>query len=210
MNRSTRLAIEILALYVVPPVLVWADVVDLYTLAAVVGASVGALIFRERRTGLPHDARIEEATMRRQLHRVLRRFLVCVSLVVVGLWLYDPGALLAFPRRNPRVWLTVMILYPLVSAALQELMYRHLFFRRYLVLAPGNVQFLVVLNVLLFAWLHIFLSPLAVVLCIPAGWFFADTYLRSRSFRLAWLEHALYGDFIFTVGLGMYFYHGAG
>ncbi len=41
------------------------------------------------------------------------------------------------------------------------------------------------------------------------GWLFADTYRQSRSLWLVCLEHALYGDLIFTIGLGTFFYHGA-
>jgi len=44
---------------------------------------------------------------------------------------------------------------------------------------------------------------------VAGGWLFGGTYRRSRSLGLVCLEHALYGDLIFTVGLGQYFFHGA-
>jgi hypothetical protein len=46
------------------------------------------------------------------------------------------------------------------------------------------------------------------LLTLIGGWFFAETYARTRSMRLVWLEHALYGCLVFTIGLGDYFYHG--
>ena len=47
-----------------------------------------------------------------------------------------------------------------------------------------------------------------VVLTAIGGWFFATTYARTRSLWLASFEHALYGQLVFTVGLGQYFYGG--
>jgi membrane protease YdiL (CAAX protease family) len=67
-----------------------------------------------------------------------------------------------------------------------------------------NVSLLI--SALIFAWMHlIFRNPLAVILTLVGGWFFAQTYARTRSLRLVCLEHALYGNLIFTIGLGEYF-----
>ena len=208
MMHPVKKNIEILLLYGLPPVLVWMGVAHLYVLAGAVGCAVGLLAYRSHGKGVPHYASVPERTEADQFRHVLVRFAVSAILIVAGLWIFDRDVLFSFPRARPRLWLTVMVLYPLVSALLQEVMYRHLFFRRYAFLVRGG-RSLILLNALLFAWLHVFLTPLAVILSIPAGWFFADTYLRSRSFRLVWFEHALYGDFVFTIGLGMYFYHGA-
>ena len=40
------------------------------------------------------------------------------------------------------------------------------------------------------------------------GLFFADTYAKTRSLAAVYFEHALYGCYLFTIGLGFYFYHG--
>ena len=41
------------------------------------------------------------------------------------------------------------------------------------------------------------------------GYLFARTYARSESTLMVSLEHALWGDFLFTVGLGWYFWGGS-
>ena len=41
------------------------------------------------------------------------------------------------------------------------------------------------------------------------GAIMAWAYLRNRSVLLAWVLHSLAGQITFTVGLGIYFYHGA-
>jgi uncharacterized protein len=48
----------------------------------------------------------------------------------------------------------------------------------------------------------------APLLSIPAGYLFSHTYARTRSLPAAAVEHALYGNIVFTVGLGLYFYRG--
>jgi membrane protease YdiL (CAAX protease family) len=48
------------------------------------------------------------------------------------------------------------------------------------------------------------------VLTFVAGLLFAWRYQTTGSLLVTCIEHALYGCFIFTVGLGGLFYHGAG
>ncbi len=58
-----------------------------------------------------------------------------------------------------------------------------------------------------YAW-WLFRKPLAVTLCFFGGILFAWRYQQSGSLLTSCLEHSLYGCFLFTVGLGQYFYHG--
>jgi membrane protease YdiL (CAAX protease family) len=98
-----------------------------------------------------------------------------------------------------------MVVYP-ISAWAQEIAYRPFFFHRYgsLFRRPATR---VLASGLLFGWGHIAVNNLlAVVLASAAGCLFAWTYERSRSTLLVTLEHALYGDFVFSVGLGSLFY----
>ena len=64
-------------------------------------------------------------------------------------------------------------------------------------------------SALVFSYGHIvFENSLAVGLSFIGGLLFARTYVSTRSTFAAAFEHALYGCFIFTIGLGQYFYHG--
>ncbi|WP_423804206.1 hypothetical protein [Nitrosomonas nitrosa] len=51
---------------------------------------------------------------------------------------------------------------------------------------------------------------MSVTFTFVGGIMFAYTYHRHRSLLLASIEHALYGCFVFTIGLGWFFYHAAG
>ncbi|QGY41593.1 CPBP family intramembrane metalloprotease [Pseudodesulfovibrio cashew] len=127
---------------------------------------------------------------------------LCLGVVA----LLEPALLFGFPRTRPWLWLMVMVLYPLLSAYPQELIYRAFFFHRYRAILPSEAG-LVWASTLAFAFLHvIFGNWVAVGLTIPAGYLFSRTYVRTGSLFLASIEHALYGCIIFTTGLGRYFY----
>jgi len=142
---------------------------------------------------------------RRQLKDILLRFSVsAVGLLALVLTLF-PERLFEFPRATPLRWAALLTVYPIISVYPQELLYRAFFARRYRSLFP-RMEMSLLASALVFAWLHmIFRNHLAVILTLVGGWFFAQTYARTRSLRLVCFEHALYGNLIFTIGLGNYF-----
>lgn len=140
---------------------------------------------------------------------VLPRFLIsCVCMTGLVLLLM-PERLLQFPQERTALWAMVMLLYPLVSVVPQEVVFRLFFFDRYQALL-GNGWLMVLVSGLAFGHAHLmFNNSFAYVLSIIGGVMFSLTYQRTRSLSLVWLEHALYGQFIFTIGLGWYFFTGA-
>lgn len=101
-----------------------------------------------------------------------------------------------------------MILYPILSAFFQKILFRTFFTLRYKNLFK-NESFFVFINALIFGGVHIlFGNFIAVIFSFFGGVLFMKTYLKSNSTLLSTIEHSLYGNFIFTIGLGHYFYHG--
>jgi len=146
-----------------------------------------------------------------QLRSVLLTFLALGPLIAAGTWLLLPGAFLSLPRYRPELWTMIVLLYPFVSALPQELLYRVLFFHRFRPLFGERATLAVVANAGLFAFAHvIFGSPVSVAGSFGLGLLLAWRYENRRAFWPIWLEHALYGDLAFTVGLGRYFYLSAG
>jgi membrane protease YdiL (CAAX protease family) len=91
----------------------------------------------------------------------------------------------------------------------QEIIFRLFFFERYRGIFKTR-ELMIIASGLAFGLAHIiFENWVAALLCAVGGILFAMTYTRHRSLALVSLEHALYGDFVFTVGLGYYFYHGS-
>ncbi|MEO0823510.1 MAG: CPBP family glutamic-type intramembrane protease [Pseudomonadota bacterium] len=130
----------------------------------------------------------------------------CIALVLA----LHPGRLFSMPLHRPELWVAIMLLYPVFSAAPQELIFRTLFFRRYGTLFPSPAA-AVAANGAVFGFGHLFyMNAVAIGLTTLAGAVIGWAYLmRGRSFLLACLLHALAGQIMFTAGLGLYFYHRA-
>lgn len=138
--------------------------------------------------------------------RVALRFLAGATALTALVATLLPERFLELPRERPLLWAMVMVGYPVLSVIPQELLYRTFFFHRYRRLLGASTW---LASALVFGWAHLlFGNWIAVALTIIGGGLFADTYRRTGSLGLASLEHALYGQLVFTIGLGRYFYGG--
>jgi hypothetical protein len=139
---------------------------------------------------------------------ILARTAIFCALIGMGVWLFLPDHLFILVRRAPATWLAAMAFYPLLSVYPQEVFFRAFFFHRYQRLM-GQGAGAIVAGSVLFGFVHIvFGNWISVLLSGAGGLLFARTYLSSGSLALASIEHALYGNFIFTIGLGEFFLHG--
>ena len=69
---------------------------------------------------------------------------------------------------------------------------------------------LVISSALFFSITHIlFLNFIAPILSFIGGLLFANTYNKHRSLLLVSIEHGLYGNTLFFIGLGWYFWGGS-
>jgi len=165
--------------------------------------------WRLRRAAPESQAGTPVVTYRAEIRRILWRFAFVSVFMLVAVWVWRPALLFAWPRQRPLLWLAVMVLYPLWSVYPQELLFRQWFFKRYALLF-GDYKWLVLTSAVFFGWAHVVMqNGLAIGLSLAAGCLFAQTYRRTRSLALVCLEHALYGDLVFTIGLGSFFFHGA-
>ena len=127
----------------------------------------------------------------------------CLSLYTV---LVEPEDAMAILRHNYARWAVIMITYPVLSVVPQEIIYRAFFFHRYGSLFTEK-RISVLTNAALFAFGHIlFRNWVAVIGSFVASLLWATTYLGSRSLPIVAIEHSLYGDLVFTLGIGNYFY----
>ena len=149
------------------------------------------------------------ALNRKAMGEVGLRFAFFAMLLTAFALYAVPGRLLSFPLERTPVWAMVMVLYPVLSVVPQEFIYRSFFLRRYRDLFRSP-RVLALVSALAFGWAHVVMqNVVAVVFCAIGGVLFTHTYLKHRSLALCCFEHALYGCFVFTLGLGQFFYHGA-
>ena len=100
-----------------------------------------------------------------------------------------------------------MLLSPLLSVCPQEFLYRAFFFERYQPLF-GSGRGMIAASSLAFSFVHIiFGNWIAVGLCCLGGLLFSPTNAPALSL-LACIDHALFGNLVFTIGLGQFFHHG--
>jgi membrane protease YdiL (CAAX protease family) len=142
----------------------------------------------------------------------LGSILAIFAIVAAALWLgvhrFAPALEWSFVRQNPVFWAIVMVAYPVLSVYPQGILYRAFFFERYAVLFPGKWT-MIVASAIAFAFLHIvFRNTLAVALTFAGGLLLAFRYAETNSLLTSSVEHALFGCWLFTIGLGQYFYHG--
>lgn len=134
--------------------------------------------------------------------RLIIFFVVC-SLYV---FFFEKDHFFDIPRERPLLWLAILFFYPIWSAFTQELIYRAYFFHRFHTLLSNRI-ILILINAALFSFSHIiFNNWLAIILTFSGSLLFTNTYHKSNSLLVVFVEHSLFGNIIFTVGLGHYFY----
>ena len=115
---------------------------------------------------------------------------------------------------RPLFWLLIMILYPLLSVLPQEILFRVCLTDILSTACWGKLHsplIPILGSALLFGWAHIiYAGYVALISTCLAGLALAWNYHRNREQPGAmwplFLEHGLYGQIIFTTGLGHYFY----
>jgi len=143
------------------------------------------------------------------LKRAIPIWLAGATALTAVTYAVRPDQLFGFPRNAPGVWLLIMLLYPILSVYPQGIPFRVFLFHRYRSILTTPLARIIV-GALAFGWMHIvFLNPFAPALTLLGGLLFCYTYEKTRSALAASVDHALYGCWVFTVGLGWFFYGGS-
>ena len=142
------------------------------------------------------------------LPRILLVFALMTIVLFIFTFIFYRDCLFYCPTRHFSIWLSLMIIYPLLSVYPQELIYRAFLFHRYGT-QLRNEKHIMHLSAAAFSFGHvIYFHPLSMVLTFFGGYLFAWTYKKTRSLLAVSFEHALYGCLLYTIGLGRFFLHG--
>jgi hypothetical protein len=205
---TAALAAEFVGLFVVLPMLVRWRVLAAPRLVVLALVTVVCLGVLWKDPTFDRSRLFTLGPMRGSLRSIGLRGLAVAAVITGLVLLLQPAALLAMPARAPGLWLAGLLLYPLLSAWPQEVVFRLFFFHRYTPLF-GGATWMVAANAVAFGFLHaIYPNALAPLLSVPAGVLLALTYRRTGTMGPVWLEHSIYGLLLFTLGLGGYFYDG--
>lgn len=137
---------------------------------------------------------------------IILRFLIVAGASVPLVYYLMPDSFFSPPGGSWLLWGMIMIFYPIFSIIPQTFLVRVYFFHRFSSWF-SRPWVLYTVNGFVFGFMHIiFHNWLAVALTFVAGIAFARTYDKSRSLMVSAFEHMLYGNWVFTVGAGSFFY----
>jgi uncharacterized protein len=193
--------IEFLALFIALPLLYWLDLIPFHKIIPLVLLfvyCVSVLVAHKKigrnKFGLAADWKV-----------ILIRFGV-MALLIFGLLTFSSSYPLFADLEENRKLVLMLMLYPLLSALPQELIFRQFFFYRYAGLFQ-NPKVLIIVNVVIFSFAHIYFSNwIVVAVTLAGGLIFAITFLKTRSLLVVTIEHTLYGLMILSSGLSIHFY----
>jgi len=207
MPRAFLLA-ELLLLFVALPLAYRFSPVHIPALPTLWLVALYALFQLLRRPAFDRARLSRLAALRPRLVSIVGVFVLGAFMLWLGVHRFAPPLEWGLLREHPTFWAVVMVVYPIFSVYPQGVLYRAFFFERYAPLFPGRWA-MIVASAFAFAFLHIiFRNSLAVALTFLGGLLFAARYAQTRSLLASSFEHALYGCWLFTVGLGPFFYHG--
>lgn len=205
---------ELLALYVALPALLTLARIRFHSFPVIPVlwlAMAPIAVWLVRRRGFPLRAVLgvgNAAITERRLAYTLLRLLPAMLAMVALLHHIHPDWLFSFVSSHPKFWITVMFAYPVLSVMPQGVIYRAFFRERYAALFPNGVVRTLVAAAC-FSFCHVFfLNVWALLLTFVGGILFWRTYEKTGSLLLANIEHAIYGDLVFTIGYGGFLYHG--
>lgn len=134
--------------------------------------------------------------------RTALHLLIIAAITIAYVWFTDKSQLFNVMLSNSKLWLFILFFYSLFSVYPQELIYRTFFFQRYEALFKNKYLFIFV-NAIVFSLAHIFFrNTLVMLLTFIGGILFALTFHKTKSTLLVSVEHAIYGCWLFTVGMG--------
>jgi len=154
--------------------------------------------------------RIEKEKFRIQPHlnwnyfwkRTFAKFLTLVVLSIIYVFLVKKEHLFHIVLNKPKLWLQFVFVYAILSVYPQELIYRTFFLKRYSGLIHSKAL-LIFINAVLFSLAHLFFrNSLVLAMTFLGGIIFALTFKKTQSTLLVSIEHAIYGSWLFTVGMG--------
>lgn len=142
----------------------------------------------------------------KKFQSMLLRSVGVLIVLTIATYLIIPEYLFYLPKNMTWLWVIIMLMYPVWSVIPQELIYRTFFFYRYKSLFPNSVS-MIISSSIAFAFMHIiFENWVAIIFSLIAGVILSIIYYKHKSLLGISIEHAIYGNLVFTTGLGTFFY----
>lgn len=196
-----KLAIELLLLFVIYPIVLSIPNITLIKIiyTVLVALYVFYLTYKYRRIVFKLRKQIQP----HQFWKSTLFKLLAISIASVAyLYIVNPELVFNPIKTNISLWIKMLLVYAFISVVPQEYIYRVFFFGRYRKLF-NNHKLLIAANVFTFSLAHLFFhNALVILMTLIGGLLFAITYSKTKSLLWVSAEHAIYGGWLFTAGLG--------
>lgn len=201
MQTTTYKYLELLLLFIVIPLSFLLDYSPIFKLAIGLVGFV-YVVYVLLKVEKQHIKVAQNIDWKSFFKTTFSRFLIIVLVTTVFIWMTNKSLLFHVLLNKPKLWLFILFVYSLFSVYPQELIFRTFFFKRYRALFKSTLGFIIV-NAVLFALAHVlFKNTLVLILTFLGGILFALSYYKTKSTLLVSIEHAIYGCWLFTVGMG--------
>ena len=132
----------------------------------------------------------------------LIKFIFIAIFTSLYVWFTSRESFFSVVINKPKMWVLILLFYSIFSVFPQELIYRTFFFKRYKSIIKNEKVF-IFMNAVLFSIAHLlFKNTLVLILTFIGGLLFAFSYKKTNSTLLVSIEHALFGCWLFTAGMG--------
>ena len=200
-RKTTYLIGELIILFVLMPFLLALDIHPIFKIIPILLAIIYCIYISIKQKLITLKS-LYFITIKEHSKRILTLFLITIIFSSLIMYFLNNENLFIVLKKNWVMWITVSLFYSIFSVYPQEFLYRTFFFNRYHPILK-NVSALIIVNALIFSFAHIaFHNMLVSVLTLVGGFLFAFTYHKSKSLLLTSIEHALYGSWLFTLGMG--------
>ena len=210
-NKNILLAIEFLLLCVVLPTVIIVNRLAPYMLLFLWLAALYCAyhLWKGSSKNFAKDTWKWHAVNKENMMKIIPRWLLACAGMWLFMYFYDPSKLFIILYERPMALPMIFLLYPLLSALPQELIFCSFFFHRYKPFMNSDVT-RIIASAMVFAYAHVlYINWVAPLFSFIGGLIFAHTYAKTRSLALVTVEHALYGNAMFLIGMGHYFWSGA-
>ncbi len=203
--------LELLLIFAGLPLLafLFRDSMQLWLVPLLLALALGCYVLMVRDAKFKRFRLLNAEQVPRLLKRRLPVFVIGALLCALAYALAGGNRWFQLPMEATSTWLVLLVMYPLLSAWPQELIFRAFLFHRYKTIIPRK-KHRMWLSTGAFAFAHIiYANPAAILLALVGGLLFSYTYAKTRSTLACVVEHSLWGIWLFSLGLGQYLDSGA-
>jgi membrane protease YdiL (CAAX protease family) len=201
LQKNGYVWVELLTLFFVLPILLGFPIPTIAKVSLVI---IGLLyiIFIALKLKLIPSSSLLAINSKVQWEIFFIRFLAIGTTTTLIMVFVAPENLFIVVKEKPLMWIGIIVFYCIFSVYPQELLYRSFFFNRYKNIVKSENS-LLLLNILAFPLAHLLFNNFLVLpVTLIGGALFAITYQKSKSVMLTSIEHAVYGCWIYTLGMG--------